>query len=382
MENVGEREVTLASSLAGLRRAYEGTRVLVTGHTGFKGSWLTLWLQDLGAEVFGYALAPPTNPSLFDLTGVAKFCRHELGDVCDTVALRKRIRESRPEVVFHLAAQSLVRVSYREPLETIKTNVLGTASLLEAVRAEGKACSVVVVTSDKCYQNREWVYGYRETDPLGGYDVYSASKSAAELLTAAYRSSFFRPAGLAEHGVGIATARAGNVIGGGDWARDRIVPDAVTALAEGRAVVVRNPKAVRPWQHVLEPLGGYLLLGARLRAGAQTGGGPLCDAWNFGPAPADSRSVADLVELLIAKWGDGSWTEGREAAPAHEAGFLRLAVDKAWNGLGWTPRWSLERAVTATVDWYRAFYSNGTTEQLRLLSLKQIAEYVGSGRDG
>jgi len=259
-----------APSVAELRASFAGKRVLVTGHTGFKGSWLTLWLADLGAEVTGYALAPDTTPALFERAGVEKRCRSIISDVRDAARLAAVVKEAKPDVILHLAAQPLVRLSYEQPLETLQTNVLGTANLLEAVRAAGRPCAVVVVTSDKCYENREWLYGYREDEAMGGHDVYSMSKGAAELVTASWRRSFFHPQRLAQHGVAIASARAGNVVGGGDWARDRIVPDAIAALAAGQAIPVRNPDGVRPWQHVLEPLGGYLLLGARLMSNPLT----------------------------------------------------------------------------------------------------------------
>lgn len=358
---------------AELRAAYAGRRVLVTGHTGFKGSWLTLWLAELGAEVTGYALAPDTSPALFERAGVEACCRSVLSDVRDAPRLAEVVREARPEVILHLAAQPLVRRSYEQPLETLQTNVLGTAHLLEAVRAAGRPCAVVVVTSDKCYENREWLYGYREDEALGGHDVYSMSKGAAELVTASWRRSFFHPARLAEHGVAVATARAGNVVGGGDWAKDRIVPDAIAALAEGRAIPVRNPGGVRPWQHVLEPLGGYLLLGARLQ-GPQAAAH--AEAWNFGPRPEDARPVREVVEALIAAWGSGLWDDRHDPAAPHEAGLLRLSIDKATSRLGWAPRWGFDETFRRTVAWYRAFHDGASSSALAELCRTQIHEYL------
>jgi CDP-glucose 4,6-dehydratase len=280
--------------------------------------------------------------------------------------------------VFHLAAQALVRLSYELPIETIQTNVTGTANLLEAVRQAGRPCAVVVVTSDKCYENREWVYGYREDEAMGGHDVYSMSKGAAELVTSSYRRSFFHPAMLAKHGVAVASARAGNVVGGGDWAKDRIVPDAIGALAEGRPIPVRNPSGVRPWQHVLEPLGGYLLLGARLAGIGADAPERFCEAWNFGPRIEDARPVRDVVEALIAAWGSGSWDDRHDPAAPHEAGLLRLSIDKAQARLGWTPRWRFEETFRRTVEWYRAFHEGASQDALAALCRAQTKQYMES----
>jgi len=362
-----------------LHRAYAGKRVFLTGHTGFKGGWLALWLRELGAQVFGYALPPEPKPTLFDEAGVATACESGvLADVRDLPLLETELRESRPDVIFHLAAQPLVRRSYEQPLETLTTNVVGTAHLLEAVRRIGRPCAVVVVTSDKCYENREWLHGYREEEALGGHDVYSMSKGAAELVTASWRRSFFPPARLASHGVAVATARAGNVVGGGDWAKDRIVPDCVAALAAGRPILVRSPDAVRPWQHVLEPLSGYLLLGARLLGGGADDRARFCEPWNFGPHLEDARPVREVVEAVIREWGAGAWEDRRDPSAPHEAGLLRLSIEKAQARLGWLPRWRFDETFARTVSWYRAFHGGLRGDALRALTVKQIREYMES----
>ncbi|HUL58999.1 MAG TPA: CDP-glucose 4,6-dehydratase [Anaeromyxobacteraceae bacterium] len=361
-----------------LRRAYAGKRVFLTGHTGFKGGWLTLWLAELGARVTGYARAPDTEPALFEAAGIGRACESILADIRDPERLRAAVRDARPDFVFHLAAQPLVRRSYEAPVETVATNVLGTAHLLDALRRLSHPCATVVVTSDKCYENREWTWGYREDEPMGGHDVYSMSKGAAELVVASFRRSFFPPRRLAEHGVGLASARAGNVVGGGDWARDRIVPDAVTALAAGRAVPVRNPAAVRPWQHVLEPLGGYLLLGARLAGVGTDAPASFCEAWNFGPRTEDARPVRAVVEAIIDAWGGGGWDDRHDPAAPHEAGILRLSTEKAQARLGWQPRWPFEKTFRQTAEWYRAFYDGLRGEGLAALCRRQIHEYLES----
>ncbi len=382
----GDRFPVVSPSMdAELRAAYQGRRVLVTGHTGFKGSWLTLWLRHLGAEVTGYALPPETRPALFNVLGLASECAHVVGDLRDLDALQNVVRGLRPEYVFHLAAQALVRRSYAMPLETLETNVMGTAHVLEALRREGIRCAAVMVTSDKCYENREWVYGYREDEPMGGHDVYSLSKGAAELVIAGWRRSFFSPERLAEHGVALASVRAGNVVGGGDWATDRIVPDAMRALAAGQPIPVRNPNAVRPWQHVLEPLGGYLLLGARLQ-----GNHPerYCEAWNFGPDQGSTGSVRDVVEAILAAWRqDGTrvasgWDDQHDPAACHEAGVLRLGIEKARARLGWAPRWGFRETFARTVDWYRAHHEAVGTDALRTLCRGQIEDYVAGRARG
>lgn len=350
----------------GFARALAGRRVLLTGHTGFKGGWLALWLARLGAEVTGYALPPATSPALFSCARIGELLGHVEGDVRDLEHLGRVWRETRPEIVFHLAAQPLVRESYRDPLTTVTTNTLGTVHLLELARRSDEPVGLVLVTSDKCYENFERERGYAEDDRLGGRDVYSGSKAAAELLISSYRRSFF------DGRVAAASARAGNVIGGGDWSADRIVPDAIAALAAGRDIDVRSPTAVRPWQHVLEPLSGYLLLASRLLDPDPAVRRRAADAWNFGPTLDNTRTVGQLVSALVDRWGSGRWVDRSSAGQPHEAGLLRLDISKAERVLGWRPRWDFERAVTATVDWYRA-HSAG--RDMRAISEQQIAEY-------
>jgi CDP-glucose 4,6-dehydratase len=328
--------------------ALSGRRVLVTGHTGFKGSWLCVLLDLLGAEVHGLALAPDTQPALFAEAGLADRLgdRHHLGDIRDLDVVRAAFAAARPEVVFHLAAQPLVLEGYRDPVTTVATNVLGTAHVLEAARASGALRAIVTVTTDKCYANIGSVWGYRENDPLGGHDPYSASKAAAEIIAESYRASWFHDAG-----VGAATARAGNVIGGGDWADDRIVPDAVRALMAGEPIGVRNPRAIRPWQHVLDPLFGYCVLASRLLddpAGVQ-------GAWNFGPTPGEECDVGALCDQIVAAWGSGAWKDHSGSDAPHEASVLRLTSEKARVQLGWRARWSSEQAIARTVAWYRSW---------------------------
>ncbi len=349
---------TLVSAL------WSGRRVLVTGHTGFKGSWLSLWLHSLGAEVTGFALPPPTEPSLFEAARIGELVRHVEGDVRDLAALQKAVAEARPEVVFHLAAQPLVRLSYEEPVETYATNVMGTVHLLEAVRQASGVMAVVSITSDKCYENREWVWPYRESDPMGGHDPYSSSKGCAELVTAAWRSSYF-----AHEGPLLASVRAGNVIGGGDWAADRLVPDLVRAFEAGLSPLIRSPDSVRPWQHVLEALGGYLLLAERLLAGERD----FAEGWNFGPADEDARPVSWIVDRMRAAWGGGAADALPDTgARPHEAGLLRLDCSKARAALGWRPALRLEQALDWIVGWHKAV---GAGEDARAVTLAQIADY-------
>ncbi len=347
-------------------RAFAGKRVLLTGHTGFKGGWLALWLTRLGAEVAGYALAPPTTPALFELVGIEDRLDHRIGDVRDGPSVTARVAEVAPDVIFHLAAQPIVRESYQTPVETLETNVTGTAHVLEAVRTLGRPCAIVVITSDKCYQNNEWVWGYRENDPLGGNDPYSMSKGAAELVVHCWRASFFNPNGP----VRLASARAGNVIGGGDWAADRILTDSVTALSEGRSIAIRNPRATRPWQHVLEPLSGYLWLAARLM---DEDGGGVAESWNFGPGIDSARPVGTLVDLITRAWGEGTWHLAGSPEDAKEAMNLGLSCDKAFQRLGWRATWSLDDAVANTVAWYRAWHDGHA--DLAAITLDQIAAY-------
>ena len=355
-----------------LRAAYAGKKVLLTGHTGFKGGWLTLWLEQLGAKVTGLSLEAEAD-SIFTTTGVVSSCVHRVADVRNFAQVREVMEACKPDVVFHLAAQALVRKSYADPLGTIETNINGTAHVLEAIRVTRQRCAVVVVSSDKCYENREWVYGYREDDAMGGFDPYSMSKGATELVTSSWRRSFFSPEKLSEHGVAIASARAGNVIGGGDWAADRIVPDCIRSISNGEPISVRSPHAIRPWQHVLEPLGGYLLLGAKLLADAHRQ--DFCEGWNFGPAPASAQPVSALATALVKAWGKGEWIDRSDPKAHHEASLVRLSIDKAQAKLGWQPRWDFNETIARTVAWYRAQADGATVAQLKALTLVQIAAY-------
>ena len=347
---------------------FTGKRILVTGHTGFKGSWLTLWLIKLGAEVIGYSLEPPTKPSLFEILNLEEKIIHIIGDIRDEEKLKKVLKKYKPEIIFHLAAQPLVRVSYKEPKLTYETNVMGTLNLLEAVRETQSVRVVIVVTSDKCYENKEWVYGYRESDPLGGYDPYSSSKACVELLISSYRNSFFNPENYGKtHQVALATVRAGNVIGGGDWQVDRLIPDCVKALSKGETIKIRNSNAIRPWQHVLEPLSGYLLLAQKMWKEPTK----YCEAWNFGPFEKDLATVREVVEKVISLWGGGKYKIEKDTR-FHEAGLLRLDISKAMMKLGWRPKWDLDTALERTVIWYKLFYGN---EDMFIYSMKEIENY-------
>lgn len=332
---------------------YRGKRVLVTGHTGFKGSWLTEWLLALGAEVGGLALPPPTTPSLFDQLGLAARVHHTLGDVRNFAAVQQAVDRFRPDFVFHLAAQPLVRLSYAQPVETYATNVMGTVHVLEAVRLAARPCVVVAITTDKCYENREWVHSYREEDPMGGYDPYSSSKGAAELVISAYRRSYFS---AADSPVRLASVRAGNVIGGGDWALDRIVPDSIRSLRAGSPIPVRNKIATRPWQHVLEPLSGYLWLGAALSGAVANRfhfpASTYASGFNFGPPLTSNRTVAELVQEILKHW-PGEWVDKSDPHAVHEAKLLNLATDKAHHLLQWRPVWNFAETIKETVRWYR-----------------------------
>lgn len=340
--------------------SFKGQRVLVTGHTGFKGAWLSIWLTRLGAHVSGLSLDIPTNPSLFEVAGIDSLVAHDhRGDIRNRQNLQDVIDETDPQIIFHLAAQSLVRAGYSDPIETFSTNVLGTANLLDAVRVRNRPCVVVVVTSDKCYENSEQVWGYREIDPLGGADPYSASKGAAEIVASSYRRSFFPPGRIDQHGVRLATARAGNVLGGGDWAPDRIAVDLVASLADGSPIVLRNPQAIRPWQHVLEPLSGYLLLAQRM---GESDGARYCDAWNFGPTESTMVTVEQLTRMVARSWGTEAEIKlpQTDDAPS-EAGILKMNIDKAMAELSWKPRWGLQDTVEHTVSWYRRYLANANS---------------------
>ena len=332
-----------------LDRIFSGKTVWLSGHTGFKGSWLAHWLCDLGAAVHGFSLPPVTAPSLFDQLGLGHRVNHQIGDLRDGARVLRSIREAQPDFVFHLGAQAIVRMSFDEPVETYLTNVAGTIHVLEALRTLNKPCAAVMITTDKVYENKEWVHGYREEDPLGGYDPYSSSKAAAEIAIASWRRSFF-----AGHSVRIASARAGNVIGGGDWGKDRIVPDCIRALRQTQAIPVRNKIATRPWQHVVEPLSGYLWLAAVMSCPSLR---PyredlLASAFNFGPRLESNRTVAELVAEILRHW-PGHWEDRSDPRALHEAKLLNLATDKAFHLLGWRPVWNFERAVEATVEWYK-----------------------------
>lgn len=331
---------------------YKGRRVFITGHTGFKGSWLTYALYKAGAIIKGYSLAPDTNPSLYSLIEKTAKVQSIIADINDSLRIEKEILSFEPDFIFHLAAQSLVRKSYKEPLNTFSTNVMGTANVLNALGKLEKPCTVVLITTDKVYENKEWFYSYRETDRLGGYDPYSASKACAELVINSYRQSYFNPLKFDSHKKAIASARAGNVIGGGDWAEDRLIPDIVRSLAEHKNITVRNPKAVRPWQHVLEPIFGYLHLGALLFKDPLTYYG----AWNFGPDDGSSLPVLTIVQQATNIWGRGDIDLQLNPKSLHEAGLLKLDISKATNELGWKPRMNTDEAVKRTINWYKLFY--------------------------
>jgi len=349
---------------------YKNKKVFITGHTGFKGSWLTLWLTELGANVIGYALEPPTIPSLFETLNLKERITHLIGDVRDEEKLKKIIKLYRPEFVFHLAAQPLVRYSYVAPKYTYEVNIMGVVNLLEAVRETDSVKVVIVVTSDKCYENREWIYGYREIDPMGGYDPYSSSKGCAELILSAYRRSFFD-----KLGIGLSSVRAGNVIGGGDWQKDRLVPDCIKALSEGRVIKIRYPKSIRPWQFVLEPLSGYILLAIKMSEDRIKFSG----AWNFGPSDNDILTVEELTKRVVAYWGGGTYEAERSSEIFHEANLLKLDCSKANFLLNWHSIYSVDEAIKNTVKWYKNYYEGSNQKELYCLSINQILEYQQKG---
>lgn len=353
-------------------RFWLGKKVFLTGHTGFKGGWLTVWLSSMGAEVTGFSLAPNTTPNLFQAAGVASLCqKSHIGDIRILERIRHAICLATPDIVIHMASQPLVRYSYANPVETYETNVMGTVHVLEALRFCSTVKAAVIVTTDKCYENKEWVWGYREDDPMGGFDPYSNSKGCAELVIASYRQSFFSEQDYSNHGVAIASARAGNVIGGGDWSPDRLIPDAITAFESGQTLMLRNPLARRPWQHVLEPLSGYLVLAQALYEQGTVYSG----AWNFGPNDRDTRSVQEVIELLIEKWNGVACWQQDQWSELHEAHFLKLDCSKVRYELGWSARWTLEKAIEAIMQWQAVFRSNG---DLCSIMRHQIEEYCNS----
>jgi CDP-glucose 4,6-dehydratase len=368
---MGEWQSTLDHRLmpSSLAEFYQGKKILVTGHTGFKGGWLTVWLRLMGSEVCGFSLPPETTPNLFTVARVEDGIVTVMGDIRDQEAVAATFRQFEPEIVIHCAAQALVRRSYHAPVETYATNVMGTVHVLEAARQTPSVRVLVVVTSDKCYENREWERGYCESDAMGGFDPYSSSKGAAELVTGAYRRSFFNE----NDGLAVASARAGNVIGGGDWSEDRLVPDIAKGIMSGRPILIRRPKSVRPWQHVLEPLRGYLLLAQRLWDQQQE----YAEAWNFGPIDNDAIAVGELAERMIANWGEGEMNIQPDSDALHEAQMLRLDCRKAAERLGWTPRLELQRAVEWTVEWYRQYYRNpGSARMLTETQVKRYMQFV------
>lgn len=351
-----------------LQNIYKNRKVLITGHTGFKGSWLSLLLYRLGADIYGYALEPPTDPSLYVEAEIAELVTSRIADIRDLETLKEYMQQVQPEIVIHMAAQPLVRESYKNPVETYAINVMGTVNLLEACRCTSSVKAIVNVTTDKCYENREWPWGYREIEPMGGYDPYSNSKGCSELVTAAYRNSYFNKREYPQHGVALASARAGNVIGGGDWAPDRLIPDFIRAILKGEKLWIRNPSAIRPWQHVLEPLSGYLTLAAELFSGKTDFAG----GWNFGPDDADAKSVEWITNTLCGFWGNGASYEIDRTPQPHEAHYLRLDCSKAKAVLGWYPKWNTRKALESIVEWNKKRLSG---KNVREITLEQIHEY-------
>lgn len=347
---------------------YKGRKVLVTGHTGFKGSWLCILLKELGARVYGYALNPPTEPALFRKANIESFINSFIGDVRDLPYLQKVMLDVQPEIVIHMAAQPLVRDSYKIPVETYAINVMGTVNVLEACRNTPSVRAIVNVTTDKCYENKEWHWGYRENEPMGGYDPYSNSKGCSELVTSAYRNSYFNPSNYAEHGVAVATARAGNVIGGGDWANDRLIPDFIRSIVAGHKLKIRSPYAIRPWEHVLEPLNGYLLLGAKLFSE----GSEFAQGWNFGPDDEDAKDVEWITATICNLWGDEASFEIDTNPQPHEANYLKLDCSKAKALLGWYPKWNIQQALNSIVEWNKAYLAG---ENMLDVSITQIHQF-------
>lgn len=355
-----------------LERTFNGKTVFVTGHTGFIGSWLCLWLRSLGARIVGYSLEPPTHPSLFEILKLEKEITYVIGNVQDISFLQEFMSKHRPDMVFHLAAQSLVRASYSKPVETFQTNIMGTINLLESIRNAPSVKTCIIMTSDKCYENRGISHGYKESDPMGGHDPYSASKGATELVTSSYKRSFFDKNHAGNHSVAVSTIRAGNVIGGGDWADDRIVPDCIRSLASGKSITIRNPNSVRPWQYVLEPVLGILLLVLQMSKNPDG----FSQAWNFGPLISDKlTTVTDLVNQIISEWGSGEWTDAsKDSNASHEAELLVLDPTKAIESLGWLPTYSIKEAIHETVSWYKLNLEGKTN--MREFSLNQIQNYL------
>ena len=351
---------------------YKNKTVLITGHTGFKGSWLAIWLKELGADVVGYSLEPPSDPNNFEATKLQEKITHIHGDIRDLDRLMETFKKHQPEFVFHLAAQPLVRLSYEEPKLTFDTNVGGTVNVFEAVRKTPSVKVLVNITSDKCYENREWVWGYRENDPMGGHDPYSASKGCAELVFNSYLKSFFSQGAAQNRPIGAASARAGNVIGGGDWGADRLVPDCIRALSNHQPIGIRNPHAVRPWQHVLEPLGGYLLLGAAQWQDPQKYSG----SWNFGPDDGSHLTVAEMADRLIKYWGDGSWNDLSDPNAPHEAKLLKLCCDKAHASLNWHGVLTIDECLKMTADWYKKYYMENQNADVYALCVEQLRSYM------
>lgn len=347
---------------------FNNRKVLVTGHTGFKGSWLCLLLTQLGAQVYGYALEPPTEPSLFKEANIHELVNSQIGDIRDLKQLQTYIQKIEPEVIIHMAAQPLVRDSYKIPVETYSTNVMGTVNLLESCRNVSSVRAIVIVTTDKCYENREWHWGYREDEAMGGYDPYSNSKGCSELVTSSYRNSFFNPKEYDKHKVAIATARAGNVIGGGDWANDRLITDFIKAISKGEKLKIRSPFSIRPWQHVLEPLNGYLTLAAKL----YTEGAEYGQAWNFGPEDNDAKNVEWITREICKLWGDGAHYEVDTNPQPHEANYLKLDCSKAKAVLDWHPNWNIQQTLESIVEWNKSFINK---ENIREVSIKQIIEF-------